>query len=427
VCVFLYGGNDYGNTLIPADNANYDLYSAIRGGGAGRTAGGLALAQADLAATVLTPAVPQTLTNNVRYALSPPLTGLTSLWNQGKLAVQLNVGSLIAPLTKTQYLAGNTAAHPIPPLLMAHSDQRNTWMMGDLAKSIKTGYGGRLGDYALAANGGSAFTAIDVGYNSYFLAGDTARQYRVGVNGPVAVNALSKPAFGGAGLTAALNALAGKSADHAMEADYLSVLNRSISAQAQLTGALAGVSLVTPFRTNSALASHTLSDQLNVVAKVIASRAALGVKRQVFFVSLDGFDNHDGLLTKHPELMGQLDEALSAFYAATVEMGVQNQVTTFTMSDFGRSLQGNSDGSDHGWGNHHFILGGAVKGQQFYGTAPAVSLTADDQIGQGRLLPSTAVDQYVATLATWFGVANSDLATVVPRIGNYAAANLGFL
>lgn len=427
VCVFLYGGNDYGNTLIPVDNVNYDLYSAIRGGGAGRTAGGLALAQSDLLATALTPATPQTLTNNVRYALSPPLTGLTSLWNQGKLAIQLNVGSLIAPLTKAQYQAGNTAAHPVPPLLMAHSDQRNTWMMGDLAKSIKTGFGGRLGDYALASNGGSAFTAIDVGYNSYFLAGDTARQYRVGINGAVAINALSKPAFGGAGLTSALNALAGKSADHAMEADYLSVLNRSINSQQQLTDALAGVTLTTPFHTNKTVNSHSLADQLNVVARVIASRATLGVKRQVFFVSLDGFDNHDGLLTKHPELMAQLDEALSAFYAATVEMGVQDQVTAFTMSDFGRSLQGNNDGSDHGWGSHHFILGGAVKGQQFYGTAPNVSLTSDDQIGQGRLLPSTAVDQYVATLASWFGVANSDLATIVPRIGNYGVANLGFV
>ena len=427
VCVFLYGGNDYGNTLIPVDNANYDLYSAIRGGGAGRTAGGLALAQSDLAATALSQPTPQVLTNNIRYALSPPLTGLTSLWNQGKLAIQMNVGTLIAPVTKAQYQAGNTAAHPIPPLLMAHSDQRNTWMMGDLAKSIKSGFGGRLGDYALAGNSGSTFTAIDVGYNSYFLAGETARQYRVGTNGPVAVNALTKPSFGGAGLSSALNALAGQGATHAMEADYLNVLNRSIAAQQQLTGALAGVTLATPFRISTTVASHSLADQLNVVAKVIASRSALGVKRQVFFVSLDGFDNHDGLLTKHPDLMAQLDEALSAFYAATVELGVQNQVTTFTMSDFGRSLQGNSDGSDHGWGSHHLVLGGAVHGQKFYGTAPNVSLTSDDQIGQGRLLPSTAVDQYVATLASWFGVANSDLVNVVPRVGNYAAANLGFV
>ena len=427
VCVFLYGGNDHGNTLIPVDNTNYDLYSAIRGGGAGRTAGGLALAQSDLLATALTQPSPQTLTNNLRYALSPPLTGLASLWNQGKLAIQLNVGSLIAPLTKAQYQAGNTAAHPIPPLLMAHSDQRNTWMMGDLAKSIQTGFGGRLADYALAGNGGSTFTGIDVGYNSYFLAGDTARQYRVGVNGAVAINALTRPPFGGAGLTTALKALAGQSPSHAMEADYLGVLNRSIGAQQQLTSALGGVTLATPFHTNATLTAHGLADQLNVVAKVIASRATLGIKRQVFFVSLDGFDNHDGLLTKHPGLLAQLDEALSAFYAATVELGVQNQVTTFTMSDFGRSLQGNSDGSDHGWGSHHFILGGAVNGQKYYGTAPNVSLTSDDQIGQGRLLPSTASDQYLATLASWFGVADSDLASVVPRIGNYGVSNLGFV
>ena len=177
---------------------------------------------------------------------------------------------------------------------------------------------------------------------------------------------------------------------------------RAIGAEAQITSGLAGVTLGTAFPTGNSLA-----DQLKMVARLIAARSALGAKRQVFLVSLGGFDLHDNLIAQHPVLLGRVSEAMTAFYNATVELGVANQVTAFTASDFGRTLTSNGDGSDHGWGSHHFMVGGAVKGAAFYGTPPPVSVgntsAAQDQwhVGQGRLLPTTSVDQYAATMATW--------------------------
>ena len=160
---------------------------------------------------------------------------------------------------------------------------------------------------------------------------------------------------------------------------------------------------------------------------MIAARSSLGAGRQVFFVSMGGFDTHDGLTTRHPQLMAQLANSLAGFYETTVELGVADQVTTFTGSDFGRTLSSNGDGSDHGWGGHHFVLGGAVKGGRFFGQAPQVSVNGADDVGQGRLLPTTSVDQLAATLATWMGVSRTDLATVLPQIGNYSTQNLGFM
>ena len=164
-----------------------------------------------------------------------------------------------------------------------------------------------------------------------------------------------------------------------------------------------------------------------MVARLIAARASLGVTRQVFLVSIGGFDHHDGLLGSHDALLGQVDFAMDAFYRATVEMGVADQVTTFTASDFGRTLSSNGDGSDHGWGSHHFILGGAVNGGRFFGTAPQVSVTSDDQVGQGRLLPTVSVDEYSATLAKWFGVSASEMPSVAANIGRFAMPDLGFM
>jgi uncharacterized protein (DUF1501 family) len=174
---------------------------------------------------------------------------------------------------------------------------------------------------------------------------------------------------------------------------------------------------------------NNLADQLKLVARMIASANALGAKRQVFFVSMGGFDTHDGLLTVHPGLLATLANALSAFHSATVELGVANQVTTFTASDFGRTLSGNNDGSDHGWGSMHFILGGAVNGRRFYGTPPVVANNGPDDVGQGRLLPTTSVDQYAATLGNWLGVSNTDLLSVLPNLKNFdpSARNIGFV
>jgi uncharacterized protein (DUF1501 family) len=175
------------------------------------------------------------------------------------------------------------------------------------------------------------------------------------------------------------------------------------------------------------LATSSLAAQLRVVARIIASRSPLGAKRQVFFVSLGGFDTHDDQLTTQPALHTQLASALSYFYNATVALGVADKVTTFTGSDFGRTLTSNGDGSDHGWGSHHFVLGGAVRGQQYFGTFPVMGVGNNDEVGSGRLLPSTSVDQYAATLARWFGVSDTDLKLVVPNITNFSSSNVGFM
>lgn len=424
VCVFLYGGNDCANTVIPYDNANYDLYSRIRGGGPNRTAGGIAYAQADLAATALQPVTPQTLTDNLQYALHPNLTNLASLWNSGQAAVMLNVGPLIAPLTAAQYSAGNAPSRPIPPRLFSHNDQQSTWQSGG-PEGTSIGWGGRIGDLALSSNGSSLLTCISVAGNAVFLAGQSASVYRIGSSGPVAVTGLTGSSFLTAQARAALQAIVTQPSGQVLENEYNKVLARSIALQGQVASALAPVSLTTNF--NPSGVNNSLADQLKVVARLIAARNSLNVKRQVFFVSLGGFDNHDYLMTDQPPLLAKVNEAMGAFYRATVEMGIASQVTAFTASDFGRTLASNGDGSDHGWGSHHFVVGGAVRGGQFYGTAPQVSVTSNDQVGQGRLLPSTATDQYAATLARWFGVADSELPSVLPNIGNFSSRTLGFL
>lgn len=433
VCVFLYGGNDYANTVLAYDDARYNLYSTIRGGGAGQSAGGIALAKSDLAATLLTPAT--ALPNGQQYALHPAMAGLANLFNTGKAAVQLNVGPLVVPLTRAQYTSANRAIYPLPPHLFSHNDQQSVWQSSS-PEGSSVGWGGNMGDLALSSNGNSLFTCISVTGNAVFLSGDSALQYQVSTNGAVSINGVKNRVYGSSAVQSALATLVQQPRSHALESSYTAVAARAVGAESQITNALAGVSLATPFTSSNSLAS-----QLKMVARLIAARTALGNKRQVFFVSLSGFDLHDNLIAQHPGLLDKVSDALTSFYNATVELGVADKVTAFTASDFGRTLTSNGDGSDHGWGSHHFMVGGAVKGQAFYGTPPPISVgntaAADDQwhVGQGRLLPSTSVDQYAATLATWFGVEASELGGILPNLRHFGAAagrsdypaNLGFM
>ncbi|MBP8309592.1 MAG: DUF1501 domain-containing protein [Burkholderiaceae bacterium] len=433
VCVFLYGGSDYANSVVTYDSPSYDLYSTIRGGGAGQSAGGIALGRADLAATLLTPGA--ALPGGRQYALHPSMTGLAGLFNGGKAAVLLNVGPLVVPLTKAQYNSPDRKLYPLPPKLFSHNDQQSVWQSSSPEGST-VGWGGNLGDLAMASNGNSLFTCISATGNSVFLVGDSALQYQVGTTGAVPINGVKAAVNGSVAVKSALTTLIQQSRPHTLENEYNRVTQRSIAAEAQITGALAGVSLATVFPSGNSLA-----DQLKIVARLIAARNSLGSRRQVFMVSLGGFDLHDNLIAQQPGLLAGVSAAMTAFYNATLEMGLADKVTSFTTSDFGRTLSSNGDGSDHGWGGHHLIVGGAVKGKAFYGTPPPVSITdtssPNDQwhVGQGRLLPSTAVDQYAATLARWFGVSDTEMAGVLPNIGHFGAAggradyptDLGFL
>ena len=410
VCVFLYGGNDYGNTLVPYDATRYAAYQGMRPT--------LAYAQSALTPTLLTPSV--ALAGGAQYALAPELAPLLPIFTANKLGVMLNVGTLLQPTTKDQYTKKSV---PLPPKLFSHNDQQSVWQSSS-PEGATSGWGGRIGDLFQAGNGNATFTCVNVANNAVFLSGKTAVQYQVSTNGPVLLNGLKTPLFGSTACSTALRTLITAPSAQLFESEYTRVTSRSLDAADVLTSALAGgPSIATVFPPDNSLA-----DQLKLVARMISTSSEVGAKRQVFFVSLGGFDTHDGLAEIHPGLLTSVADALSAFYAATVELGVAERVTTFTASDFGRTLTAN-DGSDHGWGSMHFMLGGAVNGGRYYGTPPAVANDGPDDVGQGRLLPSTSVDQYAATLGKWFGISDTDLLTVLPNLSNWDASqrNLGFV
>ncbi|HLO94733.1 MAG TPA: DUF1501 domain-containing protein [Burkholderiaceae bacterium] len=408
VCVFLYGGNDYGNTLVPYDSASYNAYASIRGA--------IATPRDQLAATALNPRV--ALPDGRQMALAPQLGRLKSLFDVGRLGVQLNVGTLIQPTSLAQYKAQSV---PLPPKLFSHNDQQSVWQASSPEGAV-TGWGGRMGDRFLGSNGNATFSCINASGNAVFMAGQQAVQYQVSTSGAVAVNAVTKPLYGSQACADALRSLITAPRSHWMEQELNRVVSRSLSAQSIVSGALAAL----PPLTTVFDPANGLAQQLQIVARLIGTRASLGAKRQVFFVSMGGFDLHDFLPNQHPGLLSTVNDALGAFYDATVELGVANAVTTFTASDFGRTLSSNGDGSDHGWGSHHFVMGGAVQGGRFWGQLPSVSVNGPDDVGQGRLLPTTSVDQLGATLATWMGVSAADLPTVLPQIGNYTVRDVGY-
>jgi uncharacterized protein (DUF1501 family) len=415
VCIFLYGGNDYANTVVPYDAASYNTYQSMRPS--------FAHARANLDATVLKPdTAPVDSTGAAhQYALAPALAPLLPLFDSGKLGVLMNIGTLIQPTSKQQW---NTKSVKLPAKLFSHNDQQSTWQSSAPEGAI-SGWGGRIGDIFEAGNANSTFTCVNVSGNAIFMSGASAVQYQVSTNGSVPLAGLKSPLFGSSAATEALRTLITQPRTHVLENEYNRVARRSVDANSTLTAALAGgTALATPYP-----ASNNLGDQLKMVARMIAAAPALGVKRQVFFVSLGGFDLHDKMAISHPVLMKTVADAMAAFYASTVELGVADNVTTFTASDFGRTMTGNNDGSDHGWGSMHFVMGGAVKGKRLYGTAPVVANGGPDDVGQGRLLPTTSVDQLAATLGKWMGVSDSALLTMLPSLSNWDAAKrtLGFV
>ena len=412
VCIFLYGGNDYANTVAAYDQASYAAYLAARAN--------IALTRESLAATVLNPTAG--LPGGRQYALAPTMGSLLPLFDQGKLAVTLNVGTLVQPTTKTQYQQN---AVRLPPKLFSHNDQQSYFQASN-PEGATSGWGGRIGDLFQSGNGAATLTCINASGNAVYLTGKSAVQYAIGTGGPIALLNNGTTLYGSSTAAATLRSLMTGGSAHLLGNEHARVSKRALDTYAQVSGALASApaSGFTLFPTGNQLA-----DQLKMVARLISVSSQLGAKRQVFFVSIGGFDLHDNLVAVQPGLIGKVADAMRAFYDTTVSLGVADKVTSFTASDFGRTLQSNDDGSDHGWGSHHFVMGGAVRGKRFYGTAPQVGNGTPDDVGQGRLLPTIAVDQYAATLASWFGVSNGDLTTVLPNMGNYNASNwnLGFV
>ncbi len=411
VCVFLYGGNDYANTLTPYDAASYAQYAAARQN--------IALARSALDATALTP------TNSLggrQYALAPTLASLLPVFNAGKLAAVLNVGTLVQPTTKAQYQAQSVR---LPPKLFSHNDQQS-YFQASSPEGATSGWGGRIGDLFQSGNGSSTLTCINASGNAVYLTGQSALQYTVGTGGPIALLSNSSTLFGSATVAGNLRALMTGQSGNLMAAEHAKISKRALDTYTQVTTGLASAPAA---NFPGFPAGNGLADQLKLVARMISVSSELGAKRQVFFVSLGGFDLHDNLATQQPILMQRVGDALRAFYDTTVALGVADKVTTFTGSDFGRTLQSNDDGSDHGWGSMHFVMGGAVNGKRIFGTPPAIGNGTADDVGQGRLLPTISVDQYAATMASWFGVSAGNMATVLPNIGNYNPStwNIGFV
>lgn len=429
ICLFFYGGNDHANTVLATDPGSWSEYLRVR---TTTDAGSIALPAVGTTGGVL-PIVPKTAQAGRNFALHPSLGPLKDLFDQGRAAVVANVGPLVAPTTLAQYKAQSIA---LPPKLFSHNDQQSLWQSYH-PEGASFGWGGRMGDLMVASNSNPIFTAISTSGNATFLAGQNIHQYQVSAAGAVPIGGLTGSLFGAPAGSNPLNAIITGNQNNLFAKEYAAIAQRSINAQSLLqtamlpagTGGIANPTQYTNPNTG-ALATNPLAVQLQTVARIMAGRSGLGLKRQVFFVSMGGFDTHDFQRTAQADLMARIAHALAYYDTTMANMpggDLRQQATLFTASDFGRTFTSNGDGTDHGWGSHHFVVGGAVKGGDIYGTFPVTSLGHSQDVGSGSLLPQFSVDQYGATLASWFGLSNSQINDVFPNIGNFATRNLGFL
>jgi uncharacterized protein (DUF1501 family) len=407
VCVFLFGGNDSNNTVIPMDDARFQAYTSIRGS--------LALPSSSLTPTVYA-------ASGAPYAFHGKLVEVASMFSSKELAVVANVGSLVQPLTRDQYQAQQS---PIPLNLFSHSDQQSQWQTSVAQGHSPTGWAGRAADYIASQNMNSSNfpTFFSVAGNSLEGTGASTQPVALAPGQSLQLAGFNSSAASQARLAALNNLLTlGSGVSLVQAAD--DTMSNSIADAKALAAALAKS---TPLKTQ--FPSSDLGAQLQQVAQIIQVQADLGMRRQIFFCSLGGFDTHTNELNTHNTLYPELSPALSAFYDATQELGVAQNVTTFTESDFSRTFQPTtSDGSDHAWGSHHLVLGGGVQGGQIYGQFPTFELGGpNDTDVRGRWIPTTSVDQYGATLCSWFGIPDSALATVFPNFANFSSQKLGFL
>lgn len=417
VCVFLSGGNDSNNWVVPKYTEGYNQYSAARG------AQGLAIPQANLLS--ITPA-----SMGLEFGLHPNLSAIHPLWAQGKLAVVPNVGTLVQPLTRATYQSGA----PRPMQLFSHSDQVEQYRTAISSYRSTTGWGGRVADRTGALNPGAAVPMITS------IAGATI--FNIGNNtAPLIVSPAPTPL----NQVLALNGFADADATTrrtAMDNIRQSDLNYSlIQATSVLTQQAVNVSQ--QLSQNPTLTvtfpSTTLGNQLAQVAKLMKFRTQLNMSRQIFFVNLGGFDTHSSQINGQGTLLTQVGAALKAFYDETVAQGISESVTTFTMSDFNRTLNpagtGTAAGTDHAWAAHHLVMGGSVVGGDFYGRPTSngsvfptlVNSGPDDADTRGRFIPTVSVEMYAATLSRWFGLSQAELPLVYPNIVNFPVRTLGFM
>jgi uncharacterized protein (DUF1501 family) len=405
VCVYLSGGNDGHNTIVPLTQSDFNAYKTARG----------SLALPDGNGALLPVETP----NGTPFGLNPGLSYVHPLWAQGKLAVLASTGVLVQPVTRNQFLM-NTA--PLPTNLFSHSDQMQQMQSGIPSSSGGTGWGARAADILHTSNGASTLpAAVSISGPAVFCAGSVNQSASLlpGFNLDGSGMSLWPKAAADArknGLQQILQLDSGLALVQAANTARKDAINLN----ALLAGSSANLSTTFP--------GTSIGNQLQQVAKIIKLRGSTGMSRQVFFCSLGGFDTHGSQSWQHWDLLQQLSQALLAFYQSTDEMEIADKITSFTLSDFGRSLQPSGSGSDHGWGSHHLILGGAVQGGNLYGTFPSMALGGPDDSGsRGAMIPTTSIDQYGATLAQWFGVPSDQLSSVFPNLPNFANPTLSFM
>ncbi len=422
VCIFLFGGMDCHDTVLPYDSASYNEYAAIRSsllqayaalpGGSSRTR------------PALLPLEPASSAFGGReFALPLQFGALHTLFHQGNAAIVGNVGPLLEPTDLAGFQTGSAA---LPKRLFSHNDQQSTWM-SFAPEGSQLGWGGRFGDAAVAGNANveDIFSQISLAGNSVFLSGEFVSPYQVSVNGVPSIFLLDSDT----GVPAPLQSLlrdhftaAGATRSNLFEQDVINLSRKSFAANDLLEAALRGApDLETSFP------ASPLGGQLSAVARTLSVRDTIGASRQVFFIGLGGFDTHSAQATTLPALQQDISDSLAAFYNATVELGIEQEVTSFTAADFGRTLTVNGDGTDHGWGGHHFVVGGAVRGGDIYGDIPVATLGHPQDSGNGRLIPTTSVEQFASPLGAWYGLTPSEIADALPGLANFPGGGLGFL
>lgn len=454
VCIFLAGGNDHNNMVIANDDPSWNGYLAARNIGGGAT---IALPRANLLQlNPITPKIDSVYgTNATRsIALHPAMTHMQNMFNVDRnVAIISNVGPLTRPIADKVVYRANSSYRPAN--LFSHSDQTVQWQ--STVPALKNyGWGGRMADRIKSSNTSQNFTCLSLSGNTAFLAGETLNQYQVNSNGvPVAISGFNN-LFGSSG-NATQTITTAPSSGNLFETEHAAVVQRAINAQSALANVmtLTAAPVVPAPTTYLNPATNTqqtngLATQLQTVARIIAGRNTLGAHRQVFFVTLGGFDTHDGQAPAQATLMARLSHAIDYFYNTALTSlpdtgggavsDMRNLVTTFTASDFGRTFTSNGDGTDHGWGSHHFVIGGAasnsVKGGEIYGNFPMTAVTGTSSygtfdnpldVGSGNFIPQISVDEYSATLARWFGLNTTEVLEVFPYLNTYGTANLGFM
>ena len=411
VCVFLFGGNDSYNMVVPRSTAEYGVYAASRQN--------LAIAQQDL--LPINPLSGET----VQFGLHPSMPGIRDLFETGSAALINNTGPLVEPTTKNDYFAGSLL---LPPQLFSHNDQQDQWHSLKGATVSKTGWAGRMSDL-IRTNvvGQQLATNVSLFGSSLYQSADETIAYVMGNNGPIPFQGFGDPNDPNADPILVEQRLA---FERIIGADYATIYERGfaeVQQRAVATGDLVNNALANATPLNTVFPSSQFGTELDTVARLISVRDDLSMERQIFFVATGGFDTHDEQLQNQPGLLENVSEAMTAFYKAMVELGISDSVTTFTQSDFGRTLTSNGDGSDHGWGGVQLVVGDAVAGQRMYGTYSDLALNGPNDVGGGRIIPTTSSDQYAATIAKWFGIPDVDLDAVAPNLANFATRDLGFL